>query len=1171
MHRSLLFGFTLLFAPEVVCGQTSPPAAPLDRQAGVHPYSTPGVQFSTDDGRWIFSAEGGAVAFIEFGTSGPGTADPASLRQAMPVETKRVPLGALGVLAADLVLDPEADLSDDGALGGPGPEDTRDLLYVAGGHLGLWAMEAHPGAFHANRAVRLDDAHTAGAPHGDSERFCTAVATARLGSLDVLLALFARADDNVLRVYDLDEARQAMTAASAGELGFEIEPLREVAFGAHPLEPADVIAVGRRVTRGRSFGIAMDVDRAAAVAGGPFAEPGVVDVHIAAMTSGVLRVRLAAGPRSRLDGRRRVRAAKRWGPLFGDGTPHATRVPGRQLNASGLPAFWYRNRVWRSTMRATTFGNVLRHDPPHVLDVAVQNDADGHYLYVAADHLGWLRFALDGAFGPELLIDHHEGIPSRPHPGAPGRPAGDRTRWLREVDLAPDGVVFEPTDLDGTPERNARFAHRVELSRVGEGAAERTALVVGYGGTPWSLGALVRGPGRQLDQTLAEIGGHDFEALELLDKGKVPAPNLDLSNPGGPPRPVGYAGVSVLGVYDDVAHLTALHVGQPSSVTPNLDRWIPVGVRSIHVLPREPHGGELLRVLHGAGFLGDFGTPVPDPRFPFATYSVGVSFFDLSPGADPDLRLPVWLRDEERLRGRYAYGAGFAAADPRVVVQTLNDTPIRADGLVWTEGPDAGGVRQLALPPGSDGDPRLQTGVVFDQDARWLEGASTEWVIGSADVLGAAGWTLAEHLFGTAPGSGAPTVDLVRSSLLGTPTDRYGALQRDYYLGGVTDPGYDLFSAARRPAGEPASRFAFLTRAVTPDGLQVVGREPLVAALPQSGAPLAFADPRLLAPGVNPWTSYSLNTHPEWDQVPFDPARPAPPGDPLRTYERGAQFWTSRLPLAENASTLTLPPDAARVPDAAGDGWILGVPAGFASCPPDLDALIAGPLAIDPAQPFGGPFDFLPVSPSFRPVTEWSDQFRRGTCILFDLRDPWRGAAEATSPVPPVPGMTGPRPPGTSSLDPLFLSRAGSCAFDLEFIELRDLNGGLHVLAFVADFSGAVEVFDVTDVLTNSAGPRHPIATWLAPPDVLEGLSPNVYDVELDAVSDERVDVYVAASRTGVHVTSFELAGGFTPPAESVRIKTAGEAHTCAIRRTESGSLLLVADLTGGYRFFGRR
>ena len=1144
----------------------------------MHPYSSPQAQISTDDGHWIFSGEGGALSFIEFGARSPATASPGSLKQAMPAQTKRIPIGSLGVMAADMVLDPAADLSDDSALGSPGPEDRRDLLYVAGGHLGLWAMEAHPGATHANESARLDDSQSGTPNASDSGRFCTAVETVRIGAQTYLLALFAGADDNILRVYPIEYARLALSrarAAGVGDVGFEIPAVREVRFGAHPLETPDVFENGTRVTRGRSYAISMDVDRGVSSKPGPKMEPRYADVYIATMTSGVLRVRLSEGLFAVGAGSPQLRARKQWGPLFGDGTPHGTTVGGG-LNGSGFPADWYRNRIWRSAARSAEFGETLRNDPPHFLDVAVQNDGGGHFLYAAVDHLGWVRFSLGEKFTPSIEIHHHEGIPSRSHPGSTGRPAGDYTRWLRQVDLdaaGPNrtGAAFEPADLDGTPERNVKYASRVELTRVGSGGNERTALVVGYQGDPWSRNARVRGPGRQLDQTFAQIGGYDFESTELYDKGKVPAPNLDVTNPGAPAQPVGYADIPILAVYDDVANLTKLHVGQVSTSTPNLDRWIPVGVNSIHVLPSEPAPGELLRVLHSTGILGDFGVPSTTPNFPLATYSVGVSFFDLSAGANPVARLPVWLRETDEMTGRYAFGAAFSAADPRVVTQSFNDIPVRPDGLVWTDALESGSgsLAVMANPSPGSRDRRLDTGVIFDEESRWLDAPNREWTIGGRADSSGAGWAFGEHLFQLAAGTAAPLVDLVRSVTVESPEDRYGTPLRDYYMGGTTDPGFDGFTAANAPVGAAASTFAFLCRAVTLDGLQVVGREPLLQSFPPGGGVIPFEDPRQLPPPANPWTSFSLNTHPEWDNVPFDASIAPPATDPLREYARGEQFWATRLPLAETASLFTFPADAVRLPGHGSGGWILGVPSGFASCPPNLDQLIAGPVAIDPAQPFGGPLDFLPISPSFRPTPAWGNQFRKGACVLFDMDDPWQRAAEATVNGAPLPGTVYQRPPGSSGLDPLFLSREGSSAFGLEFATLLDGSGGEHVLAFVADFSGAVEVFDVTNIRSQSIGPRAPIASWVAPPDLLEGLTPNVYDVELDPIGGGRLNVYVSASRGGVYVTAFELATGFTPAPESLRIKTAGEAHSCAIRTSAKGKLLLVGDLSGGYRFFG--
>ncbi|MEL6904863.1 MAG: hypothetical protein AAFP22_05625, partial [Planctomycetota bacterium] len=84
-------------------------------------------------------------------------------------------------------MDPGLDLTDDSATGLPDygtgcpwdgdcgagcGEDCYDIIYLACGHLGLWAMEAHPGAAHTNVAVRLDDSGNRNPATQGSQRFC---------------------------------------------------------------------------------------------------------------------------------------------------------------------------------------------------------------------------------------------------------------------------------------------------------------------------------------------------------------------------------------------------------------------------------------------------------------------------------------------------------------------------------------------------------------------------------------------------------------------------------------------------------------------------------------------------------------------------------------------------------------------------------------------------------------------------------------------------------------------------------------------------------------------------------------------------------------------------------------------------------------------------------------
>ena len=150
------------------------------------------------------------------------------------------------------------------------------------------------------------------------------------------------------------------------------------------------------------------------------------------------------------------------------------------------------------------------------------------------------------------------------------------------------------------------------------------------------------------------------------------------------------------------------------------------------------------------------------------------------------------------------------------------------------------------------------------------------------------------------------------------------------------------------------------------------------------------------------------------------------------------------------------------------------------------------------------------------------------------------------------------------------MERPGSSAFDIEFVTLPDGTGQQRDLAVVADFTGGVEIFDITDLLYGSSAGRTPIATWTVPPSVLEGIPPNVYDVEIDLPTPGAAvaNIYVASSRGGVYVLDINLTLPNIITQNPQRIKTPGEAHSIEIRSSSAGKLMLVGDLSAGYRFY---
>jgi len=340
-----MLALTLLFCASVALPSAQGPPRILDRLAAVHPNGPPGALTATPSGSLLLVAEGGALAFI-------GTRTQAGFEEPLKV----VRIGRRGVVPVRMRLDPDADFAD-----GPDPED---LVYVAGGRDGLWALHADPDPTVLQpRAARVDDSPGGDPADQTSRRWCTDVDVLRVGGADWLVALFAEKDDSRLRVYPLQRVRDVV-ALHAEEQGHELAATVEVALGQHPSGQGEH----------RSFGYALAADGS--------------DVFVALGGHGLARVSFARGV---------TRPEVAFGPVYGDGSHYASSPP---------------HEVYDDLRYRDTEGTVEREDPPQFVDVAVQDFGGGHFLYAAVDHLGWARFDLSDPleFDADMPIEHQEGI-----------------------------------------------------------------------------------------------------------------------------------------------------------------------------------------------------------------------------------------------------------------------------------------------------------------------------------------------------------------------------------------------------------------------------------------------------------------------------------------------------------------------------------------------------------------------------------------------------------------------------------------------------------------------------------------------------------------------------------------------------------------------------------------
>jgi len=153
------------------------------------PYSLMGPVSGDARADWVFVAEGGAIAIlalegIDESTAGNPMSD--------ELRTRRVKVGDLGVKPADLLLDPDADLV--GQEHGTNAPARGDLLDIAGGIMGLWAMRIETGPNATSPVVRIDDSGNLTPSSQLSMRFCNQLATASIGGTPYLLATFGRSE-----------------------------------------------------------------------------------------------------------------------------------------------------------------------------------------------------------------------------------------------------------------------------------------------------------------------------------------------------------------------------------------------------------------------------------------------------------------------------------------------------------------------------------------------------------------------------------------------------------------------------------------------------------------------------------------------------------------------------------------------------------------------------------------------------------------------------------------------------------------------------------------------------------------------------------------------------------------------------------------------------------------
>lgn len=1130
---------------------------------------------------WVFIAEGGAIAMLDLeGVDESTTGNPMTDE----LRTRRFKVGDLGVKPADLLLDPDADLvGQEYGLNAP----TRgDLLYIAGGIMGLWAMRIETGPSGTNPVVRIDDSGNMTPSTQFSLRFCNQLATASIGGTPYLLATFGRSEGkSVLRGYKLSRLRDLLDA-SLYTSGFPPNYVVGEGTGVE-LAPDFQVPLKNRVgfpyvsssdTHSEAFPLGIAVDQISAQA---------CAVYIAMGAHWVYRSDLAFANGLV------TQSAVVMGPVFGDGSTYATQHS------------MYGNFDYRDLSRRVEFDTVTRSEPPIFTDVAVQRDSNGHYLYCAVDHLNWLRFDLSQAFSATMAIDHHEGEPYEVvaeaswhgHQGvsAVSSYGASSGQWVvRAEDFPPtdDGPGGEVHGWDGS------FARRLELVTPPGLDAHLvvTSSYVPFLGAPGNVT-----PVPPFNHTFTHKGGVDFAAsLHIGMRG--------LSLP--PPTPAWVRlKLPATIVYDTTALGNAL----------NGKGYIAAGGQSLFVPPEQPDlDPPALRIVHNAMLTHiENGTVPSHPVATGPNQETCLSYYGIGALNQPDgFGDPVFFRDaaSPSAKGRFNNGIGFNVVDPRILVSAHNDSAPRQDGILWARPTTTAGnpdviLGPLGTSPTSLGDDRrMETGLISSPNNQWSsedhypssvaasavlpQGADPaeyrfHYIVGegkakldplSMTEAAADSWSIAMHYVKIAA-SGLPfppAADFVWQRVVDQPVDRFSRAGRaGTYMNGVTTtPAFEAWATAQ--GGSNPTSYLFFQRAGSPEGLVAVDRDEVLAHADTFWFPPPASGPGDFFPRqrFTPWPTTGsvnnqlvLNTHPEWNPIPDGVSGSA-----------SNHWWTVISPITHQGATSTWPPILLEYPETLYQGqgaeqteWILAVPCFTLANPHNVPWNNAGGTALDIAGTSGGynldtQFEgWMNAAAANAEVEHLVTHYSHGL-VQF-----WRWTDRPTETE-----QTTPR--GMSDLPFIVLPTPQSSAWRLDMAHVGE-DETEQMLLFVADFSGHLYVYDVTDLpftARNPGGYGSPIASWDVPAPLYEKIGLNLRAMAVDVISDSLIEIYCGIPSYGIAVVPLErnpTTGIWDFDTDDIeRIETPGDVHDLSLRPSVHGlpKMLLVSDGPGGFRIYGQ-
>ncbi len=1092
----------------------------LTQPTGAHPYSLVRAVASTPDASWLFVGEGGTVAIQDArATTYAGAAGGPSLPPA-----KVVQVGRPGVVSAALLPHPELDFDVDTDGDGIAENDVVDVLFVAGGQLGLWmlAVDPRPGA--PNRAMRIDDQGNPLNPISEqnSRRFCNQLALVDVGDTTYLAATFGKKDQSHLRLYSL-AAVTARFATAAAEVGFELQPAGFTMIGGRT--GANMTAITSARTQSSSYVLGMTVDQ---LTQRPSA---TAHVYLAMNTHGLMRVSLTPGAGG-------VAFTKTWGPMFGTGTAYATPVPSGTVNAvGGYPAQWYENLHLYDVTRSPTFDELQLDDPPAFVDVALASIGSQRHLYCAVDHLNWCRFDLGQPWSTSTPVDWHAGEPV---------PVRDRANWNGQFIGAGTGpqlsawggrVHLRPADLPNLPniplDQDYAYARALELCEPPPGStATGPILVVSYGLGPWAMISDIRSPRPIYDHTFARVSSVPLASLHHVTSSFA---------------------------YTVVYDATNLAAGARG--------FIQVGGGELRLPPDQSRSGGPDKIMFLHDDVGEFQTGGPS-----AKHAACLSYIDLNAPPVGGANTHYWIRDVSQRVGRYCFFASYCEEEPTVLALAHNDAGLRHDGALKTElvQGDWQFVRPNYLPiPGQAFDDRtLEVGLAPRPISQSVSG-NESWFFGMvADSNGAASSTGVMRAIVDDPGVGLVSVSEAKWWLTGL-NDRWDRNGRaGNYLGGGThaDDLTAFAMATQTQTSTTTNSLAWFNVPGMPDCLFVGDRDELMMRVtllqPNGGTSSPAIDWAPLTRRTR------LNCHPEYDHMPYQPG----PG-----YLDAKAWWSEFNPvMADAGASNAWSPRVIHYPDrgpSAPEKWLLAVPCGYLGVPPDLashnlhdDAAINTAYATWEAG-------------ASSTVQALHANYEHGLVQFWDVTSPDDfifGGNFAPN-----------EPEGSTPLPRIVLPDAWSMAWELDAVTLYAGEAAVVVL-FVADFCGHVHAYDITGLPENAPAVlldtwvcperfRDDVKTWPYPgPSAGRKLS-NVRGLAVDTpYSPEGVVLYAAATEYGIAGLTFRNLGTPAAPnwgfdtAQERWVETPGSPFSVQIRPAVAGGpkCLLVSDGWSGLRIY---